>query len=948
MTSPISKISAFDVVATDDVKPSQAIQATSTNTKKVQFSMRGEEARQRAIARQKRILSNASLRLEAISDTSLKNMEAGQKQSKKAASDRVLADKMASLRLNAISDKTSLCNILEEVISSREESGQKMALSSPDDFPSKESSKEVASRERIVSSPDNDFLATSSSSYSLISQSSSSVSAMTAASSVPSPSKGGMGEGKSSVSSTIMFHESPTKLVDQEEEKVKVTKLPPTVVEETEQAVVEQLSANTSHPSKPQVEEPNSENIIQFFVLLLCPTSRIFELIEISAADDPNNDSNINDVLSLIPQKCTDERLLQQRYVGFVRPADRVDFMELHAKAFGTTSASVDQQQRHAQEQDGQKDDSFGDENTDCWPSLNTIHENDVLVAILDGYSGYQMSKISKPIIRNSKFREMIRRRSKKGGTRKKGSGSSNQWDNDERSMRSNRSSRSNRSTRSSRRRKHKGSRQSKGDRSVVPVVDCLPVEIDSKNHHEHSTVISGASFGKPPSSANLSANITNDGKENNRYTSLCQKLEHLSRKLHDVDDEIMAGDVSVAGSMLSIAFEEDADATREAADITMESAAVQEAPPADVSAANTSFKMTPNMAVYEITANIEDIFADHNVEIIAVDAGDDDSDDDTFATARSRRSTKSMRSVRSLVRGFEPLLSEDSKPLLEITTKKRSPRKPRKSRPSKFESFEEDDLMLQIEAMAKQADDAFESRKGKPRSRAGSIVDSAIIEPLIIESPNIHVIDEETTFEEIGSVIAEPKIHVIDEDEMTGGMTSSEAQPNIRKGITESNDAKEATDSNNNKKKVRVSFDDKINVTPAEVLGVMESITEGGPSSSMVVDAVSTYTATSSQQDTGTLSRNFLNTSTTMVSTMVAGSQGTVNEVHVLQYLGVTIVCLAANFMQQQAGQRQTNVPSPGGGLNNPFGSREVFQSAMFLAFMVNGQRYLAKVTQK
>eukprot|EP00580_Thalassiosira_gravida_P001906 CAMPEP_0201618906 /NCGR_PEP_ID=MMETSP0492-20130828/40272_1 /ASSEMBLY_ACC=CAM_ASM_000837 /TAXON_ID=420259 /ORGANISM="Thalassiosira gravida, Strain GMp14c1" /LENGTH=83 /DNA_ID=CAMNT_0048087635 /DNA_START=87 /DNA_END=338 /DNA_ORIENTATION=- len=81
----------------------------------------------------------------------------------------------------------------------------------------------------------------------------------------------------------------------------------------------------------------------------------------------------------------------------------------------------------------------------------------------------------------------------------------------------------------------------------------------------------------------------------------------------------------------------------------------------------------------------------------------------------------------------------------------------------------------------------------------------------------------------------------------------------------------------------------------------------------------------------------------------MVTASQGRVNEVHVLQYLGVTIVCIAANFMQQQQGgcAGLQNLTSPGGGAN-PFRVKDVLQSAMFLAFMVNGQRYLAKVTKK
>jgi len=75
------------------------------------------------------------------------------------------------------------------------------------------------------------------------------------------------------------------------------------------------------------------------------------------------------------------------------------------------------------------------------------------------------------------------------------------------------------------------------------------------------------------------------------------------------------------------------------------------------------------------------------------------------------------------------------------------------------------------------------------------------------------------------------------------------------------------------------------------------------------------------------------------MVSSLVAASQGRVNEIHVLQYLGATIVCIAANIMQQN---RQTKTSA------HPFGASEVFQSAMFLAFMHNGQRYMARVTTK
>jgi len=146
------------------------------------------------------------------------------------------------------------------------------------------------------------------------------------------------------------------------------------------------------------------------------------------------------------------------------------------------------------------------------------------------------------------------------------------------------------------------------------------------------------------------------------------------------------------------------------------------------------------------------------------------------------------------------------------------------------------------------------------------------------------------------------------------------------------------------------VSYDNEIKVTPDDLLGTMKSMTNGEDSSSgasnTLENAVSTYTVNSQR---GTPSRNFLDASTSMVSTMVTASQRRVNEVHVLQYLGVTIVCIAANFMQQQRGDRSGlhYLTSPGGGVN-PFRVKEVLQSAMFLACMVNGQRYLAKVTKK
>mgnify|MGYP000462677111 CR=1 FL=1 len=146
-------------------------------------------------------------------------------------------------------------------------------------------------------------------------------------------------------------------------------------------------------------------------------------------------------------------------------------------------------------------------------------------------------------------------------------------------------------------------------------------------------------------------------------------------------------------------------------------------------------------------------------------------------------------------------------------------------------------------------------------------------------------------------------------------------------------------------KKKSHKDTDSKVKaVVPQEDDKEVAGITAGNIASAMVKKD-DTKTTTSS--NTSSSERTFLNTSTSMVSTMVAASQGRVNEVHVLQYLGVTIVCIAANFMQH------TRKAAAGGGArgskkDSSFIPKTILESAMFLAFMVNGQRYLAKVTKK
>ena len=93
------------------------------------------------------------------------------------------------------------------------------------------------------------------------------------------------------------------------------------------------------------------------------------------------------------------------------------------------------------------------------------------------------------------------------------------------------------------------------------------------------------------------------------RYSSLCQKLEQLSKKLHDVDDEIVHDDPI---SSSAIATDRHYKVGEEHSEDVVFNKSITN-PQYDMSICNTSFKMTPKMVAYELAMNIEEIFADHN-----------------------------------------------------------------------------------------------------------------------------------------------------------------------------------------------------------------------------------------------------------------------------------------------------------------------------------------------
>ena len=557
-------------------------------------------------------------------------------------------------------------------------------------------------------------------------------------------------------------------------------------------------------------------NSISFFVLLLCPQNRIFELVEIS--DAPLH-STVGDILRHIPLHVTDERLLGKKYIGLCRPADRTEFIDLSLPAFHTKNPQIS---------------GDAEEDEDCIP-FDYIHESDVLVAILKGSTCYQMSKISKPILRNKKFKEMIRRRRRRfaaaKGTKKK-------------------------------RRK---SSKKKFTNTKSPTNEIYI--------HDDSSIVSGITCVKPVRSSGQNEDAVREDP-----ASLCKMLEALSKKLHDVDkDEIFLPDDenSSAGSSKRSMNSGRLEKVKRRATVETQSSSFE------AQYKNIGFKMSPQMLAMELAQTIEDIFADNHVEIVAVDdldygndgAGNFDNDDDSFVTARSHRTKSTVGTLRSLGLSQSPVRPKPNVVIQEGNKTKNA------FREYKFaETMEENALAAQIEAMAAQADAAFEERPKKGLSQIAGL-------PAADEK----VETSDNSRSNIATEIPAPKA----------------ASPSITHNLDE-------------------SFETTFEVVP-DNFGC-EDTQEA---------AIITYGAS----DKDAMTRKFLTASTSTVTKMVAANQGRVNEVHVLQSLGCTIVCIAANYMSQ--------VRKNGSQLHAPKAS-EVLQSAMFLAFMVNGQKYLAKVTQK
>jgi hypothetical protein len=292
-------------------------------------------------------------------------------------------------------------------------------------------------------------------------------------------------------------------------------------------------------------------------------------------------------------------------------------------------------------------------------------------------------------------------------------------------------------------------------------------------------------------------------------------------------------------------------------------------------------------MLAMELAQTIEDIFADNNVEIVAVDADDNDGDDsriddddddsDTFVSAKSHRTKSTVATLKSA-----------EKPRNVVIRTKTSPRQ------FKFtETMEDNALAAQIEAMAAQADAVFEDRSKKNSSRG--------------------VAETAAAMDKARSNSASPV-------------------SDLAVSSTEGGSAEVDCDNQDLSESFETSFGDALSHIECENVEGAATVTKR-ERKDVEVAAKVPYRASKD-----TVARKFLNASTSTVSKMVADNQGRVNEVHVLESLGCTIVCIAANYMQLN---RQK-------GKSSSIETKDVLQSATFLAFMVSGQRYLAKVTEK
>ena len=138
------------------------------------------------------------------------------------------------------------------------------------------------------------------------------------------------------------------------------------------------LWSTSRNNSMPSIEEEVS---IKIFLLLVQPTDKIFELIQLLY---PPSTTTIGDILELIPSNATEPVLGSQIYVGLTRPKRRSkEIVDLDLLASGTTLVTR---------------------------SSAGIVEGEILIAIPGGFEAKQIVGLSKQILNNPRIKQLMRK----------------------------------------------------------------------------------------------------------------------------------------------------------------------------------------------------------------------------------------------------------------------------------------------------------------------------------------------------------------------------------------------------------------------------------------------------------------------------------------------------------------------------------------------------------
>jgi len=150
----------------------------------------------------------------------------------------------------------------------------------------------------------------------------------------------------------------------------------------------------SQYDSSPRSPTMTTKILYKIFILLLDPSSRIFELVAVEYAAKT---ATLRLVLSLIPQAATESNLANLPIYALCRPCGQgTELTNLDALAsnFSSRRSSV-QMQRQNQNQNKQQP---------------RIKHGEILLAVPNGYSGQACVRMAQPILRNERMMRLLSR----------------------------------------------------------------------------------------------------------------------------------------------------------------------------------------------------------------------------------------------------------------------------------------------------------------------------------------------------------------------------------------------------------------------------------------------------------------------------------------------------------------------------------------------------------